>query len=577
MKVLLMGNPNVGKSVVFNRLTGANVISANYPGTTVEFTRGRMPIGEEKAEIIDVPGTYSLEATSPAEEVAVKMLDELSEEDIVVVVVDATNLERSLNLTLQILNKRKRTIVALNFWDETHHTGVHIDAEGLESILGVPCVPTVAITGIGAKTLVERMSEARPSKYLYDETQRWQKIGEIVKKVQKLTHRHHTFLDRLGEASVKPVSGIIIGLLVLAAVFEVIRFIGEGLISFVFDPIFENLWKPVLMQLSGLLGGVGFVHDVLIGKLQEGELHFTESMGLLSTGLYVPFAAVLPYVFSFYLVLSFLEDSGYLPRLAVLTDTIMHRIGLHGMGIIPMLLGLGCNVPGVLSSRIMENKRERFISATLMAISVPCMAQIAMIAGLAGEFGAKAFLPIFLTLLFVWVVLGLLMNRFMGGESPEILMDVPPYRIPYWKGIGKKVMMRIIWFVREAVPWVLFGVLIVNIMYATGIITFVARFCQPFVSGVLGLPGEAVGGLVIGFLRKDVAVGMLAPLGLNVRQVVVASVVLAMYFPCVATFAVMIKELGISGMMKAALIMITVTLIVGAGLNFLLQLLPGWG
>ncbi len=577
MKVLLMGNPNVGKSVVFNRLTGANVLSSNYPGTTVEFTRGRMPIGKEKAEVIDVPGTYSLEATSPAEDVAVKMLNELSEEDIVVVVMDATNLERSLNLTLQILKRKKRTIVALNFWDETEHTGVHIDAEGLESILGVPCVPTVAITGMGAKTLVDRMPEASPAKYDYDEEQRWQRIGEIIKKVQKLTHRHHTFLDRLGEASVKPISGILIALLVLAAVFEVIRFIGEGLISFVFDPIFENAWKPALMQLSGLLGGSGFAHDILIGKLQEGELHFTESMGLLSTGLYVPFAAVLPYVFSFYLVLSFLEDSGYLPRLAVLTDTIMHRVGLHGMGIIPMLLGLGCNVPGVLSSRIMENKRERFISATLMAISVPCMAQIAMIAGLAGEFGAKAFLPIFLTLLFVWVVLGLLMNRLIGGESPEILMDVPPYRIPYWKGIGKKVMMRVIWFIREAVPWVLFGVLIVNIMYATGIIAFVARFCRPFVSGLFGLPGEAVGGLVIGFLRKDVAVGMLAPLGLNARQVVVASVVLAMYFPCVATFAVMVKELGITGMMKSALVMISVTLIVGTGLNFLLQLLPGWG
>jgi ferrous iron transport protein B len=169
------------------------------------------------------------------------------------------------------------------------------------------------------------------------------------------------------------------------------------------------------------------------------------------------------------------------------------------------------------------------------------------------------------------------MNRFIGGESPEILMDVPPYRIPYWKGIGKKVSMRMIWFMREAVPWVLFGVLAVNILYVTGIIGFIGRVCEPLISGLLGLPGEAVGGLVVGFLRKDVAVGMLVPLGMNARQVVVASVVLAMYFPCVATFAVMIKELGVKGMVKSALIMLGATLIVGISLNFLLQVLPGWG
>jgi len=566
-KILLMGNPNVGKSVIFSRLTGVNVIASNYPGTTVEYTRGYMRLGNEKVEVIDVPGTYSLSPTSKAEKVAVEML---KQGDLVIDVVDATNLERNLNLTLQLLKDGKPVVVALNLWDEIRHIGILIDAEKLQEILGIPIVPTCAITGEGIKKLVSEIPFAKANTYEYEEEKRWEKVGEIVSCVQKITHRHHTFLERLEDVSIKSVTGIPLALVSLYVVFNIIRFIGEGLIGIIFEPIFENLWAPLIMRLSDFLGNQGFIHDILIGKLVEGKISFVESLGLLTTGLFVPLAMVLPYVFAFYLILSFLEDSGYLPRLAVLVDNVMHRFGLHGLAIIPMMLGLGCNVPGAMATRVLETRRERFISATLMAIAVPCMAQIAMIFGLIGKYGAQGLAAVFGTLLVVWIVLGVLLNRLSKGESPEIFVEIPPYRLPYVGALLKKLWMRTRWFLREAIPYVLFGVFIINVLYSLGIIQFIGRLSAPVITGILGLPQDAVGALIIGFLRKDVAVGMLLPLGLNLSQLVVASVVLTMYFPCVATFAVLIKELGTKDMLKSTLIMISSALIIGGLLNLIL-------
>ncbi len=565
-KILLVGNPNVGKSALFSRLTGVNVIASNYPGTTVEFTKGWLNLGEEKDELIDVPGAYTLSPQSPAEEVAVSML---KEGDIVINVVDATNLERNLNLTLQLIKRKIPMVVALNMWDDTKHKGIKIDAKKLEKILGVPVIPTCAITGEGIKELYQNLSFARPGSFEYEDSERWHRIGDIIQEVQVLSHRHHTFWERLGDISINPVMGILIALITAYLSFKVIRFIGEGLIGYIFEPIFEKFWAPVMMKFSALLGS-GFLNEIFIGKLIGGKIDFVESMGLLTTGLFVPIAMVLPYVFSFYLVLSFLEDSGYLPRLGVLVDTLMHRVGLHGLAIIPMMLGIGCNVPGALATRVLQTKRERFIAATLMAIAVPCMAQIAMVVGLIGKYGAPAFALVFGTLFIVWVVIGVLQNWLIKGDSPEIFVEIPPYRLPYFGSLLKKVWIRIKWFIEDAVPFVMLGVLIVNILYSLGIIDFLGRVLAPFITGILGLPRDAVAALIIGFLRKDVAVGMLMPLGLTMKQLVIASVVLTMYFPCIATFTVLTKELGIKGMAKATLVMIIATFIVGGLMNLLL-------
>ncbi|PKM99866.1 MAG: ferrous iron transporter B [Elusimicrobia bacterium HGW-Elusimicrobia-2] len=566
-KILLMGNPNVGKSAVFSRLTGVDVITSNYSGTTVGYTRGCMRLAGEKVELIDVPGVYSLAAGTKAEEVA---LDMLKEGDIVLNIVDATRLERNLKLTLQLISRRAPMLVVLNMWDETKHRGIEIDVPKLEEILGIPVVAVCAVSGEGIRELVGRMVQARVSGFEYDVKDVWAESGRIAGKAQKFFHRHHTFLETLADASIRPLTGIPIALIIAALSFMVIRFIGEGLIAHIFEPVFEKLWGPFIVRALAFLSPGGIAHEILIGKLIDGNIDFVQSMGLLTTGLFVPIAMVLPYVFSFYLVLGFLEDSGYLPRIGVLSDNLMHRVGLHGLAIIPMMLGLGCNVPAAMATRVLETRRERFIAATLMAIAVPCMAQIAMIMGLVGNYGAMALAQVLGTLFIVWVILGLLQNALVKGESPEIFVEIPPYRMPYMKVLFEKVWMRVKWFIKEAVPFVMLGVLAVNLLYALGVIKFLGKLAAPVITGVMGLPEETVAALVVGFLRKDVAVGMLAPLGLSVKQLVIASVVLTMYFPCVATFTVLIKELGIKDMMKSALIMIAATLFVGGILNLIL-------
>jgi len=567
-RILLMGNANVGKSVIFSRLTGVDVIASNYPGTTVEFMKGYMSLGGKKVEVIDVPGTYSLQSNSPAEEVAVNML---KSGDLIIDIIDATAFERNLNLTLQLLKSGKPVIIALNMWDDCRHRGIEIDSEHLEELLGVPVVPTCAITGEGIKKLVARISEARANTYFYEEQERWKKIGEISEAVQKITHRHHTFLETIGDLSVSPGGGILIAALVGFLSFWAVRLIGEGAITYIFEPIFDRFWGPLMQGFSGLLGGGGFLHDILVGRLIEGKVDFGESFGVLTTGLYVPLAQVLPYVFAFYLVLGLLEDSGYLPRLGILADSVMHRLGLHGLGVIPMFLGLGCNVPAAMATRVMETRKERFIAATLMAISVPCMAQIAMIAGLLGRYGVRGLGTLFGILFIVWFVMGLILRLVIKGETPEILVEIPPYRIPYWKAILKKLWIRLRQFVSEAVPFVLLGVVLVNFLYTLGVIGFISRLAAPVISGLFGLPAEAVAALIVGFLRKDIAVGMLAPLGLSLRQLIVASVVLTIYFPCVATFTVLLRELGMKDMFKASAIMVLTALVVGGASNFLLS------
>ncbi|MBA7675765.1 Fe(2+) transporter FeoB [subsurface metagenome] len=566
MRILLMGNPNVGKSVVFSRLTGTSVVVSNYPGTTVEFTKGTMKVGEKRAEVIDVPGTYTLEPTTKAEEVAVEML---KDGDVVINIVDATNLERNIYLTLQLLEKKVPVIVALNLSDEAKHKGITIDVKKLEKLLDVPVVPTVAITGEGFKKLISRLPKAKAHAYRHTDEQRWEKMGRIVEEVQTVAHRHHTLAERLGDATVRPLTGIPVAIGIVALMFLVILFIGEGLIANVFDPVF-GAYEPVAMRMSEALGSGGFLHNIVIGNLIDGGIDFTQSMGLLTTGIFVPFAMVLPYVFAFYLVLGLLEDSGYLPRLGVLVDSGMHRVGMHGFAVVPMLLGLGCNVPGALSSRILETRRQRFIALTLMGIAVPCMAQLAIIFGLVGSYGIGALAIVFATLFVVWVVIGLLLNKILAGESPEMFTEIPPYRTPYWGATLKKIWMRIRHFLTTAIPFVLLGVLLVNVLYVLGIIDFIGNIASPVVVGLLGLPSAAAGALIIGFLRKDVAVGMLLPLSLSMQQLVVASVVLAMYFPCIATFAIFFRELGIKDTIKSTSIMIGMALLVGTLLRFVL-------
>ena len=276
----------------------------------------------------------------------------------------------------------------------------------------------------------------------------------------------------------------------------------------------------------------------------------------------------MPYVVSFYFILSLLEDIGYLPRLAVLLDNLLHRLGLHGYAVIPVLLGFGCNVPGILSTRVLESKRERFIASTIISIGVPCIPLQAMIFGLLGKFGGFYVGGVYLVLFSLVIILGIILNRTLSGYSPEFLLEIPPYRFPPLLMLWKKLYFRIKGFLVEALPVVLLGVCFINILLYFKLFDFVTSIFAPIVHGIFGLPKEAVVALAIGFLRKDVAVGMLMPLGLTANQLFIGATLLAISFPCVASFVVLAKELGLKGLIKSTLIMIGISIFVGALLHF---------
>ncbi|MDW7988191.1 MAG: ferrous iron transporter B [candidate division WOR-3 bacterium] len=561
--VLLVGNPNVGKSVIFSRLTGIKVIAANYPGTTVSFTKGRMKLNGEEAILIDVPGCYTLEPTCKAEEVACAMLQS---GDIIINVVDATNLERHLFLTLQLLALKKPMIIALNFWDETKHRGIKIDVKKLEEILDVPIVPTSALRGEGLNELKAKIKQARVSQTLsVPQKEPWQQIGLIIKATQTITHRHHTLMERCGEVLIHPFWGIIFGAGFLYLSFRIVRILGECLINYLLDPFFNKLYTPLLLKLSAILKPDSFIHKILIGNLKDGELDLKEALGLLTTGVYVELGMILPYIIVFYFVLGILEDIGYLPRLAVLADGIMHRLGLHGYSIIPLFLGLGCNVPGLLATRILESRKERFIAITLISIAVPCASLQAMIIGLLAPYGNKYIGIVYLSLFLVLILSGLVLNFLLPGFSSDLVIEIPRYRLPVLSMLFRKLWFRVYSFVVDAVPFVFLGILAVNLIYIFDLFKYLIPFTRPVIKSIWGLPEISIVPIIMGFIRKDIAVALLVPLKLSHKQLLIATTVLAMFFPCIATYVMMIKD-----MLKAVGFMLCTSIIVGGVLNLIL-------
>jgi ferrous iron transport protein B len=567
-----VGNPNVGKSVVFSRLTGVHVVSSNYPGTTIGLTKGFLQLGDNRVEVIDLPGVYSLESASNAEEVTLSMLNELPKEEIIVInIIDSTNLERNLLLTLQLIEGGFPVVASLNMCDEAGHRGVSIDYAKLEKLLNIPIIPTCAVTGSGIKLLIERIREAGANiRVKLDHEERWKEIGRIIEEVQHLEHRHHSFREILEDASVRPFTGLLMASGIIYLSFKVVRFIGESIISRITDPVFFNLYQPLLERMTSGWQENSFWFHLLIGNLINGQIDFKQSLGILTTAPYIEFGMVLPYIVSFYFILSLLEDIGYLPRLAILLDNILHRLGLHGYAVIPLMLGFGCNVPGILATRVLESKRERFIASTLISIGIPCVPLQAMIFGLLGRFGGFYVSGVYAVLFSLIIILGFILNRLLKGYSPEFILEIPPYRFPPLTVLFKKLYFRIRGFIIEAVPVVLAGVLFINIFLYFKLFDFITGIFAPLVTGLFGLPKEAVVSLAIGFLRKDVAVGMLMPLDLTAKQLFIAATLLAASFPCVATFVVLWKELGVKYLIKATLVMIVVSVIVGTLLNFVI-------
>jgi len=610
--ILLVGQPNVGKSVLFSRLTGVRTIASNYPGTTVSYVLGRMRSGGHNLTVVDAPGTYSLEPLDEAARVTVDLIDDAKR---IINVVDSTHLERHLPMTLELIAQEKPMVVALNMSDEARHKGISIDVPRLAADLGVPVVPIAARSGEGVKRLTDICLSLAPNHKLHldesghpghhphiqhvptgsrvnssarhmhlDRDRIWRRVGELVEEVQVLEHHHHSFAERLEEISIHPLWGSLFALVVITLSFSMIRLIGEFLITgavgivgqpwlqlpFGTELLFEKLLQPPLILLSRLLGPGSFLHRMLIGTLVEGRIDFMQSFGILTSGIFIPLGVVLPYLLSFYFVLSLLEDSGYLPRLAVFLDNFMHGIGLHGYAIIPTLLGLGCNVPGIMATRILESRRQRFVTATLISVAVPCAALQAMIVGLVGSRGIGPVLIVYGSLFVVWILISLVL-RFTAREfQPELLVEIPPYRLPTPRALATKMRLRISGFLREALPIILGAIIIVNLLYQIDLFSRVARVAEPLITRLWGMPPEAVVPLLVGVLRKDVALGMFAPLDLTGKQLIIGSVVLAMFFPCIATFVVLFRELGLKDGLKSMGIMLLAVILSGGALNLIL-------
>jgi ferrous iron transport protein B len=563
-KILLVGNPNVGKSTIFTRLTGINVITSNYPGTTVEYTKGYLKIKEEEYEVIDTPGAYALNPITKAEEVAIDILNK-NKDGIILNILDANNLERHLNLTLQLIKRKFNLIIILNFWDETRHSGVEIDFKKLEKILKVPVIPVCGRTGYGIKDVISNLNNAKISDFIYkNEKDKWQKIGNIIKQVQKLKYKRHTFLDKIEELSIKPNMGLVIALIVLLSTFFIVRFIGENLITF-FDFLFNKYCTPFIEKIVNSFVSKKFIQNLLLGTVPKPM----ESFGILTTGLYLPFVVVFPYIFAFYLLLSILEDIGYMPRLAVLLDRIMHKLGIHGYTAIPIIFGFGCKVPAILSTRILETEREKILTTSLLLLIAPCMPQTAMIISLGTPFGIKYLFLIFIILFVNSLIVNFLLNKILKRETPELFLEIPPYRIPYFKTTLLKLWLRLKNFVYEAIPMIILGIFFVGLLDSLGILTIISNFFEKPITKIMGLPKEIAAVITFGFLRKDVSIALLAPFKLNPKQFVIASIFLTIYLPCLATSFTMIKELKL----KNALKVISINLITGMIISFFLNLI----
>ncbi len=559
LSVLLMGNPNVGKSVVFSKLTGMEVMTANYAGTTVSYTQGKIKGVEPPVTLIDVPGTYSLDALSQAEEVAVEMLTQGA--DAVICVLDATNLERNLDLALQVEAYGLPMVYALNLSDVARRQGIETDLKALSKALGAPVVETVAVRNEGLEALVKAAVDAceqAPKAVTQEESpsERWARAEVICAASQKVKPVKRTRADRLGDAMIKPWPGIPIAVFILIASLGIVVGGGKALRSLILLPIINDGIVPLLTRGVSYIVDDGILKNVLVGEF-----------GILVKGIEWPFALILPYVLLFYVVISFLEDSGYLPRLGVLVDGVLRKLGLPGGNIVPFVMGYGCAVPAILGTRASNAYRERLILSTMVALAVPCTSQSGAFFSLLGDRSLAVLLLVY-GISFVAIVLtGLVMNRVIPGESAKMLLEIPNLLVPSRGALFKKIWVRMKHFVVEAEVPMLLGIALAALVTETGFLDVIGGALEPVVEGWLGLPKEASLSLMLGIIRRELAVMPLLDMELTTLQMVVGAVVALFYLPCLSVFAVLIKEFKLKTATIIALSTIGIAFLVGGLIN----------
>lgn len=746
-QIALVGNPNVGKSVLFGLLTGKYVTVSNYPGTTVEVSRGICRGINRITEVIDTPGAYSLIPRSKDERVARDILLE-ERERMVIQVVDAKNLRRSLIITTQLAEMNQKMVLDLNMWDESLDRGINIDTNGLKNILGVPVVKTVATQKKGINALIHSVRSAivpnikinynheieegiteiegifkanafaenrgialmllsgdeAIEEYLSDklDMESLEKIKVVRDNVQKrfneplsyiINKKRSTFIDDLLKDLLKPLSRrsesnqilrSLFFFLIMPFISFLIGFKLMGLIQFIMNRFF-TMDKTTLLMLNLLAGGASVIgicgylykkklrsgltiaealggltmHPVIafpilivilwliykiVGVFGAGtcvdfieskifgdavnpsggfdlylflpftrlrydiahinfqginyylgllldtimgrdnllyELLLSGQSGLIQVGLTYSVAIVFPIVGFFFLVFGLLEDSGYLPRLAIMVDHIFKKIGLNGRAVLPMVLGLGCATMATLTTRILDTKKERTIAILLLALAVPCSAQLGVIASVLSRVSGMFFFLYSLIIFSQFLFVGYLSSRVLKGTPPDFMMEIPPFRFPKFSNVIVKTVYRIQWFMKEAVPLFLLGTFILFIVDKLGLLTLLQKLGEPIVTGILGLPVDTTQGFILGFLRRDYgAVSIFKGLerasgpggSIDPGQLLVSLVVITLFVPCLANFFVMLKEQGIKNAFLMVAFIFPFAITVGGILRMILRL-----
>ncbi|MEI8349551.1 MAG: ferrous iron transporter B [Candidatus Omnitrophota bacterium] len=554
MNIILVGNANVGKSVIFNALTKSYVTVSNYPGTTVDISKGIAKLGLQNFTVYDTPGINSLIVHSEDEKVT---RDILSKTDIacVVQVADSKNLRRSLVLTLGLIELGLPLVLNLNMSDEAKERGISIDVKKLSEKLGIDIIETVAITGEGIPKLREAILKVKstyPRKEqvlsLLDKIGSLKKKNQIVEELLKDVLRvskpkAKSTSEFVGSLTVSPISGTMILIMVLFVMYLFVgRFAAVWGVDFFENTIFGKYINPFLANIINKFIPLPIVKDLLIGEY-----------GIITMAITYAFAIIFPIVTAFFLFFGILEDSGYLPRLSVLSDKIFRVIGLNGRAILPMVLGLGCGTMATLTSRILETKKERILVSIILTLAIPCSAQLGVIMAMLSNFSLKAFLLWFSIILFVIVVVGFLASRLVPGKRSPFIQELPPMRFPQITNIFAKTGARLKWYLKEAVPLFILGTFILFVSEKIGLLSWIERVLSPFIVTWLHLPKETTAAFIVGFLRRDYGAAGLYALArtgaLDKIQIFVSLIVITLFVPCIAQFFVTVKERG----MKVAL------------------------
>lgn len=571
-KVVLVGNPNVGKSVFFGTWSGLYVEVSNFPGTTVSVTQGR--VGDDA--LFDTPGVYGVSSFNDEERVA---RDVILTADVVVNVVDATHLERDLFLTLQVLDMGLPVVVALNFCDEAEALGIEIDVAAMEERLGVPVVPTAAVRGRGIAETREALARARPGRCdpAVDEgvralggrvgsrpeallvlegdavvagrngvaplgererlyLRRRERVDTLVASVVVRRVSAGRFRETLGRLCLEPLTGVPILLAVLWGCYQLIGvWVAGALVGFTEKTVMQGYYEPWVRSLTGRwVAGPSVAGQILVGEFGVLTMTVTYLLGLL-----------LPLVLGFYVALSLLEDSGYLPRLATLVDRLMTPLGLNGRAVIPVILGFGCVQLGTITTRILGSRRERTIATAILNFVIPCSAQLGVIAGMLASVGLRLTLSYAAVIFACLALLGTVLNAVMPGESTPLLIDLPPMRVPRPLNVARKTAVRSFFFMKEAFPWFAAGSLGVSVLQTSGGLARWQELLAPLTTGWLKLPKEAATAFVMGMVRRDFGAAGLTALPLSPWQVVVSLTVITLFVPCIASLMILFKERGV--------------------------------